>query len=195
MTLEDLIYLYFLHRSEPVISEYNKVLEMLKKHGYCVNMLKEICEKTGHNRRRDKERCDDAAGAMFNANIFNTTFNDFEDLYCFVSKYLFESGMKGRLSCYDITKAIGFVLKEPIFPRQYVYIDAGAKQGATYLLPRKIETQCFRIPTSEFTPYLGTMPSLFIEDFLCHFRDYLDKKNVARIRISDVREDMVKLFS
>lgn len=97
-------------------------------------------------------------------------FCDFEELYDFVRSVIGEITGIGPLTIYDTAKRIGHLLQPAIYPKQYVYLAAGAMDGAKKLLGAK--SLEFREPTHLFTPYFGTLSSIFIEDMLCIFKDY-----------------------
>jgi hypothetical protein len=67
-------------------------------------------------------------------------------------------------------------------PCQYVYLCAGAMDGAKALLGRN--NLKFREPTKVFEPYFGTCPSIFIEDILCIFKDSFS--TLPSVKLKDI---------
>jgi len=110
-------------------------------------------------------RADMKAKPFINGNKISEVFKDFEELYDFIS--LVMSGIHGigPLTVYDTAKRIGHLFDSPIYPKQYVYLAAGAKNGAEALLGKK--GLRFREPIKLFEPSFGSFPSIFIEDMLC----------------------------
>lgn len=105
---------------------------------------------------------------FLNGRVF-ASFSDFEELYDFVKQLIGPISGIGPLTVYDTARRIGYLMDKPILPRQYVYLAAGAAVGAKALLGcPKVK---FREPISSFTPYFGTLTSVFIEDMLCIFKD------------------------
>lgn len=104
-------------------------------------------------------------------NKINDNFSDFEELYDFIRSIIGNINGIGLLTVYDTAKRIGHLFETPIYPKQYVYLAAGAADGAINLL--KVSSLKFREPIDLFKPYFGTLPSIFIEDILCIFKKEL----------------------
>lgn len=97
------------------------------------------------------------------------SFTDFEELYDFVNSVIgYISGI-GALTVYDTSKRIGHLFENAIYPKMYVYLNAGAMEGAKALLGR--DDLKFREPANLFEPFFGTFPSVFTEDILCIFKN------------------------
>lgn len=97
------------------------------------------------------------------------SFSDFEELYDFIKQVIGPISGIGPLTVYDTARRIGHLLKDPIYPKQYVYLAAGALVGAKSLLG--VKRLKFREPIGLFTPHFGTLTSVFIEDMLCIFKN------------------------
>ena len=124
-------------------------------------------------------RADMKAKPFINGNKISEVFKDFEELYDFIS--LVMSGIHGigPLTVYDTAKRIGHLFDSPIYPKQYVYLAAGAKNGAEALLGKK--GLRFREPIQLFEPSFGSFPSIFIEDMLCIYEPLFSKCSVNPI--------------
>ena len=68
---------------------------------------------------------------------------------------------------------------------------AGAKTGAEKLL--NSNNLRFREPTKIFFPFFGSLPSAFIEDMLCIFKD--DIENLANKKIEEIIAKAVVLLN
>ena len=101
----------------------------------------------------------------------NMSFSDFEDLHDFVRYAIGSINGIGPLTVYDTAKRIGHILTYPVYPQEYVYLSAGAMDGAQALLG--CSNLNFREPIEKFQPYFGTLGSIFVEDILCIFKDVL----------------------
>lgn len=110
-------------------------------------------------------RADMKAKSFINRNKISEVFKDFEELYDFISLVISGIPSIGPLTVYDTAKRIGHLFSTPIYPKSYVYLAAGAKNGAEALLKKK--GLRFREPIQLFEPSFGSFPSIFIEDILC----------------------------
>ena len=139
-----------------------------------------VCNRHGHQYCIPQTAVDNAVNALMDsmfvrANIIATPFidgnkisevyEDFEDLYDFISLVISGIPGIGPLTVYDTAKRIGHLFDSPIYPKQYVYLASGAKKGAEALLGKK--GLRFREPIKLFEPSFGLFPSIFIEDMLC----------------------------
>lgn len=147
-----------------------------------------VCNRHGHQYCISKTAVDDAVNALMdsifvradlvatpfiNGDKISEVFEDFEELYDFISLVI--SGLPGigPLTVYDTAKRIGHLFSSPIYPKSYVYLAAGAKSGAEALLGKK--GLRFREPIKIFEPSFGSFPSIFIEDMLCIYETLFSK--------------------
>jgi len=139
----------------------------------------------GHQRRMPNDSLKKAIKAF---NGFFTCFNPigctFEDLYDEVKRRL--TGIpfcEGPLTVYDVAIRIGWIFG--ILPKVYVYLNSGALVGAKRLLGKK--SLPFRIPVSDFPAPLCNVPSIYIEDILCTFKDaFLPKSDPDYKTVSQI---------
>ena len=110
-----------------------------------------------------------SVGLLVNNNMLNNKFADFEHLYDTILMLIGSIKGIGPLTVYDTAKRIGHLLNPPIYPEMYVYLSSGALEGAKGLLGRN--DLKFREPICIFAPYFGSLPSIFIEDILCVYKD------------------------
>lgn len=132
-------------------------------HQYCISDVS-ILEARERLRKASVKR-----KPFVKANKLNEVFADFEELYDFVNSVIGGVSGIGPLTVYDTAKRIGHLFEKPIYPKAYVYLSAGAEKGAKALLNRK--SLSFREPTIVFEPFFGTLPSVFVEDILCIFKN------------------------
>ena len=169
-----------------MVEEMNSILTDYKNKTKTIEeILKScVCQRHGHQYCIPTEAVNNAVANLLNSTfvnekgvsaplvdggLLNATFSDFEELYDFVRGVI--GGVKGigPLTVYDTAKRIGHLYPTPIYPKQYVYLAAGALDGAKALLGRS--DLKFREPVCLFTPYFGSLSSIFVEDILCIFKD------------------------
>lgn len=124
-------------------------------------------------------RADMKVTPFINGNKVSEVFEDFEELYDFISLVISGIPGIGPLTVYDTAKRIGHSFGTPIYPKSYVYLAAGAKNGAEALLKKK--GLRFREPIQLFGPSFGSFPSIFIEDMLCIYEPLFSKCSVNPI--------------
>ena len=166
---------------ESMIEEMNAIKECFKNTGNLEKVLTMcVCNRNGHQYCI----CNDAVKAAVDRlldpqgvygrfypdaiTLGTPVYADFEELYHAVKASIGDIGGIGDLSVYDTAKRIGHILPTPIYPKQYVYLSAGAKEGASKVLGYEPK---FREPIDKFSSMFGTLPSIFIEDILCVFKD------------------------
>lgn len=167
-----------------MVEEMNEVRDIYLSGGPIKEVLKRcVCDRHGHQYCIVEDAVKDAADALMGSvhvSVFGekplvkdsklvNSFEDFEELYDFVSSVIGGISGIGPLTVYDTAKRIGHLFDEPIYPKMYVYLNAGALDGAKALLGRN--DLKFREPITLFEPYFGTFPSIFIEDILCIFKN------------------------
>ena len=151
---------------------YDKYLET--KSDATLHYLFALCLRIRHGNRMPWINTRQAVDALEKLGILNQTFSDFEELHRKVKSIL--SGIhfaKGPLMVYDTALCIGTLFN--VWPEKYVYLYAGAWNGAVCLKDRKDISNV--MPTKEWQK-----PDLFpgidskdIEDILCHL-DWLFNK-------------------
>ena len=179
--------LYRHRKVEPgctMVEEMNEIRNLYWDHAPIKDVLKEcICQRHGHQYCTAQTAVDEATDALLNAELEGENgktpfvqnnrlydgFADFEQLYDFVASVIAGISGIGPLTVYDTARRIGHLFDEPIYPQKYVYLSAGAMDGAKVLLEsNKLE---FREPASLFVPFFGNLPSIFVEDILCIYKD------------------------
>lgn len=174
-----------------MVEEMNKIKKEFINSTAIEEVLKQcICNRHGHQYCIANDAVDKAVRALMESRVvlsdlttkqfiagrkFATVFCDFEELYDFVCTVIGPIKGIGPLTIYDTAKRIGHLMSPAIYPKQYVYLAAGAREGAEGLLgTKKLK---FREPIQVFTPYFGTFPSIFVEDMLCIFKDSFKRVN------------------
>ena len=157
-----------------------------------------VCNRLGHQYCIPREAVKNAIEALMNSKTYSGSplinkekfvakFIDFEELYEFVKSVIGGISSIGPLTIYDTARRIGHLLDTPIYPKEYVYLAAGAKKGAAALLKRSENSLKDREPKELFSPFFGTLPSAFVEDILCIFNGDmkdLNKKSIEKVRLN-----------
>lgn len=174
-----------------MVEEMNSIREKYRNGDPIDDVLIE-CVKQRHQNRIPNDVVKDAKDALKKSvfvdaqlkskplivgNRLSESFTDFEELYDFVRSSIGNITGIGPLTVYDTAKRIGHLFDTPIYPKPYVYLSAGALDGAKVLLGRN--DLKFRELTTLFEPYFGTFPSIFIEDILCIFKDKFGAKSTT----------------
>lgn len=191
MTTYDLIDVYqfdfvsSLHKGNPkkyhtMVEEMNEIREKYKNGTAIDDVLRNsVCVRHGHQYCISEVAVEEAVKRLLkasvkrkpfvNGNNLNEDFADFEELYDFVNAVIGSVSGIGSLTVYDTAKRLGHLFEKPIYPKAYVYLSAGALDGAKVLLKGK--KLSFREPAMVFEPFFGTLPSVFVEDILCIFKN------------------------
>ena len=144
----------------------------------------------GHQRRMPKGSLDEGIKALatFNWNLSASSIS-FEDLYEEVSKrFMGIRFCHGSLVCYDVSMRIGQLFG--IEPKDKVYLNCGALEGAKLLLGEK--SLPLIIDRVVFPSPLCNECSIYIEDILCIFKDAFRDKNDPKYRSVDEIIDKIK---
>ena len=168
-----------------MIEEMNEIKQLYQAGTNIEDVIRKcICNRHGHQYCIPNEAVEKATSVLLNAqiidknssvgplvnnNMLNNKFADFEHLYDTILMLIGSIKGIGPLTVYDTTKRIGHLLNPPIYPEMYVYLSSGALEGAKGLLGRN--DLKFREPICIFAPYFGSLPSIFIEDILCVYKD------------------------
>ena len=214
MTPLDLVDLYLFdyistaHRKElkkecgccSMVEEMNIIRVDYLTPGYDIEevITKCVCNRHGHQYCIPREAVEKAveelvksktySGSPFvNKGKFVAKFIDFEELYEFIKSIIGGISGIGLLTIYDTARRIGHLFDTPIYPKEYVYLAAGAKDGAALLLNRDKSSIKDRESRELFSPFFGTLPSAFVEDLLCIFKGAmknLDSKSIKQVRLS-----------
>ena len=221
MTTFDLIDIYLfdfistVHRNDlkmcgccSMVEEMNEIRKLYNTTGRNIKEVirKCVCNRHGHQYCIPEEAIEKAVDKLMKSkfcpnNLVETPFvendclsnifGDFEELYDFVRSEIGSIKGIGLLTIYDTARRIGHLLNSPIYPKEYVYLAAGAKTGAEKLL--NSNNLRFREPTKIFFPFFGSLPSAFIEDMLCIFKD--DIENLANKKIEEIIAKAVVLLN
>ena len=172
---------------EGVIKEYNqsyagglkKELDHYRQLSKIANVNAEKIAKellTGSHQRylnfsQAKAFKDQAARKLAEAKLWDKSFPDFESLYDAVCDTIEGIPYIKDLVKYDVTKRLGVMFTPEIAPKDYVYIQNGAKIGAEKLLGASFDgVRC--IPRSRLEPFFPDLSSVDIENILCIMKDY-----------------------
>lgn len=190
-TLTDALRVYRYNRSTGLLTGLNAVLREYKRRGcrFTPKVLERIVfgdhqEWLRHHKYvNHRTLLREVSRKLKSYWPLRRTFATFEDLYESVRKDTEPICGIGHLTIYDIALRIGFLYDEPLLPKEYVYIQAGALKGIVNLSSDPLYSHLFpprawaagAYPASDFTAAFGPMESMFIEDFLCVFHKELSR--------------------
>ena len=178
-----------------MIEEMNKVRDWYWSGKSIKEVIKEcVCQRHGHQYCISEDSINNAVDALLNSEFVGVQkvapfvqknklfegFVDFEQLYDYIASIIAGIPGIGPLTVYDTAKRIGHLFANPIYPQQYVYLSAGAMDGAKALLGTK--NLKFREPTALFEPYFRGLPSIFVEDILCIFKSTFSSLGGATVK-------------
>lgn len=206
ISLTDAIDVYKMNRAYAMMAGINNVVCLYNKSG--CKFTRKVCSYIiyGNHQNRvvydigeqDYQKTITSCWKSLTAtpSVLTMSFKDFEALYDEVNKRIGKLPHIGLLTIYDAALRLGFILTKPIYPKNKVYIQAGAYKGIKNLqnYNKRLGLSLFLIPImgagpkdiSLFAKAFNNLPSIFIEDFLCVYDDKLDKLD----KIS--REDLLK---
>lgn len=121
---------------------------------------------------------DEAIRRLAQAKLWDKNFSDFESLYDAVCGVIGGIPYIKDLVKYDVTKRLGAMFTPEITPKDYVYIQNGARTGAEKLLGADFKG-VNRVPKSHFEPFFPNLSSVDIENILCVMKDYFRFESVC----------------
>lgn len=113
------------------------------------------------------------------SHLWNNQYSTFEKLYDDVCEVLDGVSHIRFITKYDVAKRIGIMIKPEVTPFNYVYLHAGALDGAKRLLNKHIDQGQIRMDSQVFAKYFGDLSPLFVEDLLCTMKDYFVNGNIV----------------
>ena len=113
------------------------------------------------------------------SHLWNNKYSTFEKLYDDVCEVLNGVPYIRFITKYDVAKRIGVMIKPEIAPCSYVYLHAGALDGAERLLNTHIGQDQIRMDSQVFAKYFGDLSPLFVEDLLCTMKNYFANGNIV----------------
>jgi radical SAM protein with 4Fe4S-binding SPASM domain len=102
----------------------------------------------------------------------DSNFKNFEELFKKVKKIAGSVKGIGNLTIYDTALRIGFYLSNQVFPKDFVYLSRGTKEGAEALLGRKVKNA---ENVEVFRKYFNELDSRQIENILCIEKEYFKR--------------------
>lgn len=204
VTLQEIIEIYKYNRAYAFLAGVNNVVCLYNKNGRKLN--RQVCKYIIYGNHQNRivatvgvKKFKKTIIACYNAltaspSIISKSFKSFEELYDEVYNRIGKLPHIGLLTIYDAALRIGFILSDPIYPENFVYIQAGAYKGIKKLQTCPSASALFstairkenKYDISLFSAAFGNLPSMFIEDFLCVYDNKLDKLD----KLS--REDFLK---
>lgn len=166
-------------------------------YGYSIKAVKDLWAKlpltppysyvvpNGHQRRQFHATSKPYAPIASNPVNITTLSQctNFEDIYEYVFNVFISAGSLAPLTIYDTAYRIGFNMTPQILPNKFVYLSAGALNGAECLYGKKwvivnkdkvfsLKGKNFiRIRTSAFKQIFPGLDSVGVENVLCDFFD------------------------
>ena len=166
----------------PYCGFYN-VLRELEKIYLCylithdVNTLRyllALCLRSRHGNRQRWSVTAACVRVLVKVNIFAkaSSCKDFEELHLLVKNSLSPYMKNAPLTIYDTALNIAYLVNEPqLCPQQYVYLSAGALEGAKNL----VSGISYPMPFTCFSSYSLGLKNMEFEDFCCVFHNELQK--------------------
>lgn len=202
ISLTDAIDVYKMNRAYAMMAGINNVVCLYNKSG--CKFTRKVCSYIiyGNHQNRvvydigeqDYQKTITSCWKSLTAtpSVLTMSFKDFEALYDEVNKRIGKLPHIGLLTIYDAALRLGFILPKPIYPKDYVYIQAGASSGIKKL--QKSKPSLFPMPITGAKRYsinlfkiaFNDLPSIFIEDFLCVYDNKFDKMDQL------TRKDLLK---
>ncbi|WP_146739387.1 hypothetical protein [Pseudoprevotella muciniphila] len=152
-----------------------------------LRFLLAFCIRIHHGQRMPWLNTYQAVLAIEKSGILSSNYSSFEDLYDAV-KCAFKGipFAQGNLTVYDTARNLALFFGNQVSPKDYVYLAAGAKEGAEALLGPKIKD--FRIKVEDFES-VGLYPALNaeeIEDLLCVYKSVFVKMRQTNVTNKDI---------
>lgn len=147
-----------------------------------------LCLRCRHGWRMPWKETKRAVDKLMKSNILNQSFSDFERLYEEVENLLGDIPfVRGDLTLYDTSVNIGQLLNPKVEPKNYIYLAAGAREGAGYIIGKKYVSRI--MPTSVFAPIFPGIHNIDIENVLCIYKNLFKKlaegKTITNQEIDD----------
>lgn len=193
---------YFLTQSQlrPIVDSYvsksvNHGFDVLRKILSKYQVTKErddlrylfaLCLKCRHGRRMPWKDAESAVNILLQNKILYNTYNNFEELYGEVYRLLgVIHFVRGRLTLYDTALNIGQLLNPVVEPKDYVYLAAGAREGAGYVIGKK--NLDWRVKIDILGNLFSELSSIDIENVLCIYKNQLKKlANGGTLTIAEI---------
>ena len=168
-----------------MMDEMNAVKRLYQQKGKTDEVLR-ACIKGGHQWCLPNARIDQAVIALRQFD-FDKKYDDFEEVYDCVKKLIGQMpSVCGRLTLYDTTRKLAYLLNPSIFPKNFVYVARGARDGAKYVLGiNRMNSSVFRLPIADFQKLFPGIPSMELEDILCiYFHEGKFKGNLITVPVT-----------
>ena len=168
-----------------MMDEMNAVKRLYQQKGKTDEVLR-ACIKGGHQWCLPNARIDQAVIALRQFD-FDKKYDDFEEVYDCVKKLIGQMpSVCGRLTLYDTTRKLAYLLNPSIFPKNFVYVARGARDGAKYVLGiNRMNSSVFRLPIADFRKLFPGISSMEIEDILCiYFHEGKFKGNLITVPVT-----------
>lgn len=133
-----------------------------------------LCLRCRHGWRMPWNSTKEAVDRLIAKNVLNMHFTDFESLYDYLKQLLDDiSFVRGDLTLYDTVVNIGQLLKPIVAPHAYVYLAAGAREGAGYIFGKRNVKR--KMSTGDFSTLLPGVSNIDIENMLCIYKSLFKK--------------------
>lgn len=127
-----------------------------------------LCIRARHGRRMPWAYTKKAVDCLLGNNVLDINEKSFKNLHLTLKKLLCDIPFaRGSLTVYDTALNIGDLLAVPLAPNEDVFLNAGAWDGAAYLLG---EPNVKPVMPTSIWQQKGLFPdveSMYIEDILC----------------------------
>lgn len=147
-----------------------------------------LCIRVRHGRRMRWVYTKQAVDRLLENNVMSIKENSFKRLHLTLEKWLRDIPFaRGSLTVYDTALDIGDLLAVPLAPKEDVYLNAGAWDGAIALLGKENVKPVMPISVWQQAGLFPSFESMYIEDILCICKSIFKKLSLEH---SATKEDV-----
>lgn len=147
-----------------------------------------LCIRARHGRRMPWVYTKEAVDCLLDNNVLDISEKSFKNLHL-ILKELFRDipFARGSLTVYDTALDIGDLLAVPLAPKEDVYLNAGAWDGAIALLGKENVKPVMPTSVWQQAGLFPSFESMYIEDILCICKSIFKKLSLEH---SATKEDV-----
>lgn len=153
-----------------------------------------LCIRVRHGRRMRWVYTKQAVDRLLENNVMSIKENSFKRLHLTLEKWLRDIPFaRGRLTVYDTALDIGSLLAVPLAPKEDVYLNAGAWDGAAFLLGKPNIDPVMPTSIWQQKDLFPDVESMYIEDILCICKPIFEKMSLGQtVTKEEVDEQIMK---
>lgn len=127
-----------------------------------------LCIRARHGRRMPWVSTQKAVKCLLAGNVLDIKEKSFKNLHLTLKEWFRDIPFaRGSLTVYDTALDIGDLLAVPLAPKEDVYLNAGAWDGAVYLLEKENVKPVMPTSLWQQPDLFPGVESMYIEDILC----------------------------